>query len=71
MKKIIHNLRQQPEDVRRHVLHIATLVFGLLLIVSWVYSLSRNINDVSISANAVEGLNANNLLENSPEIPQW
>jgi len=39
MKKIIHKIRQQPEEVRRHILHILTIVAGIILISLWVYSL--------------------------------
>ena len=39
MKKIIHNLRNQPEDVRRHILHITTVVLAIFLFLIWVYSL--------------------------------
>lgn len=39
MKKIIHDLRQKPEEVRRRVLHVATGVCALVLISLWIYSL--------------------------------
>jgi hypothetical protein len=39
MRKIIHNLRRQPEEVRRQVLYISTIVLGLILLLLWVYSL--------------------------------
>ena len=43
MKKMIHNLRQQPEKVRRHILHIITLGLGILLFFIWVYSLGTGL----------------------------
>ena len=43
MKKIIHNLRNQPEKTRRHLLHIITGVVALILIILWGYSLSRTL----------------------------
>ncbi|OGI73705.1 hypothetical protein A3D42_00490 [Candidatus Nomurabacteria bacterium RIFCSPHIGHO2_02_FULL_41_18] len=43
MKKIIHNLRQQPEDTRRHILHILTFLFALLFFSIWVYTLGENL----------------------------
>lgn len=43
MRKIIHHLRRQPEHVRRNVLHVATLGFGAILVVLWVFSLGRNL----------------------------
>ncbi len=45
MKKIIYNLRQQPEEVRTQILHILTAVLGFILFVLWVYSLGVNINN--------------------------
>jgi hypothetical protein len=45
MKKIIHHIRhirKQPEHVKRHVLHVATGVFGVILLSLWVYSLGIN-----------------------------
>ena len=43
MKKIIHNLRQQPEQVRRHILHIATMVLGVIFFLLWIYTLGTNL----------------------------
>lgn len=43
MKKIIHHLRRQPEHVRRHVLHVTTLVAGIILLFLWVYSLGTSL----------------------------
>ena len=42
MKKIIHHLRKQPEDTRRHLLHIIIFIMAAILILLWVYSLGRN-----------------------------
>lgn len=47
MKKIIHNLRQQPEEVRRHILHILMLAFAVILVILWIYSLSNNFSDAN------------------------
>jgi uncharacterized membrane protein YvbJ len=45
MKKIIHNLRQQSEQNKRHLLHITTIIFGVILIFIWSYSLNVNLNN--------------------------
>lgn len=45
MKKIIHHIRKQPEEVRRHILHILTIVAGIILFFLWVYSLGTNLNN--------------------------
>ncbi|MDP9249567.1 MAG: hypothetical protein M3M85_03615 [bacterium] len=49
MQKIIHNIhkhvhkvRNQPEHVRQHILHVATVVFAAILFLLWVVSLGRN-----------------------------
>ena len=42
MRKIIYNLRKQPEHVRRHILHVVTAVAGIILILLWIYSLGTN-----------------------------
>jgi hypothetical protein len=43
MKNIIHHIRKQPEEVRRHILHIVTGLCAVLLILLWVYSLGTNL----------------------------
>jgi hypothetical protein len=61
MRKIIHHLRRQPEHVRRHVLHISTIIAGVILILLWVYSLGANFNNPDIEAkmsNDLEPLSA-------------
>ncbi len=56
MRKIIHNLRQQPEEVRRHILHILTVICGVVLLVFWVYSLGSNIINSEMQAKIEEDL---------------
>ena len=43
MKKIIHHIRRQPEEVRRHILHILTIVAAIILLLLWVYSLGTSL----------------------------
>lgn len=50
MKKIIHHLRRQPEEVRRHILHVSTVVFGIILLMLWVYSLGASFSDKDTQA---------------------
>ncbi len=42
MKKFIHHVRRQPEGVRRHILHVITVAFAIILFLLWVVSLSRS-----------------------------
>jgi hypothetical protein len=43
MKKIIYNLRNQSEEVRRHILHTLTIVCGIILVLLWIYSLGTGL----------------------------
>ncbi len=45
MKKIIHHLRRQPEGVRRHILHVSTIIFGVVLLSLWIYSLGTSLTN--------------------------
>ena len=45
MRKIIHNLRRQPEEIRRHVLHILIFAVAIIMIVLWVFSLEKNLTN--------------------------
>lgn len=44
MRKIIHKLRNRPEEERRHILHIVTFVLGLFMILLWTFSLGKDIS---------------------------
>ncbi|MEK7104747.1 MAG: hypothetical protein AAB868_01770 [Patescibacteria group bacterium] len=43
MKKIIHRLRRQPEEVRRHILHITIFAVAIIMVMLWVFSLGRSL----------------------------
>jgi len=43
MRKLIHHLRRQPEEVRRHVLHILIFVAAIIMIILWVFSLGKSL----------------------------
>lgn len=45
MRKIIHRLRRQPEEVRRHVLHILIFAAAVIMIILWVFSLGKNLTN--------------------------
>jgi hypothetical protein len=44
MRKIIHHIRRQPESVRRSILHISTLVCGIILVLLWIFSLGNGLS---------------------------
>lgn len=43
MKKIIHHIRRQPEEVKRHILHLLVIVAAIILILLWIYSLGTSL----------------------------
>jgi len=53
MKKIIHHIRRQPEHVRRHILHISTIIIAVVLLLVWIYSLGASLTnpDTQIKVN--------------------
>ena len=56
MKAIIHNIRKQPEEVRRHILHVSTAIFAVILILVWVYSLGVNFTSSNTQAKISQDL---------------
>ena len=56
MRKIIHNLRQQPEEVRTHILHVLTAGASVLLVSLWVYSLGTNFSSEEKMAETKGGI---------------
>ena len=61
MKKIINKIRQQPEHVRTHLLHVLTIIAGIILVLLWVYSLGTTLNDSDTQAqinNSIEPFSA-------------
>ncbi len=38
-------MRRQPEEVKRHILHITTLMFAIILSLLWVYSLGTTLTN--------------------------
>ncbi len=73
MKKFIHHLRKQSEEERRHVLHIAVFIAAVLMVILWVFSLSKDLSNPDtqlkikqdlepfseLKDNIVEGYNGN------------
>ncbi len=53
MYKIIHhirNLRSKPVQTRVHLLHVFTIVAGVVLLIAWVYSFGSDIASPSTQA---------------------
>jgi putative Mn2+ efflux pump MntP len=45
MRKIIHHIRKQPEHIKIHILHVSTVIAGIILVTLWVYSLGTNFEE--------------------------
>lgn len=50
MKNIIHHLRNQPEKIRRHILHVTISVCAVILAFIWIYSLGTNLTNQDTQA---------------------
>ncbi|MFH1201177.1 MAG: hypothetical protein V1484_02560 [bacterium] len=56
MKKLIHHIRQQPEETRRHILHILVLCFAFILFFLWIYSLGTTLTNTDNQEKIIQGL---------------
>lgn len=55
MNKIIHHvkkIRQQPEHIRRSILHVAIVILAVILFFLWVYSLGGGMGSDDAKAKA-------------------
>lgn len=50
MKKIIRNIRRQPEETRRHILHLLTIIAAIILFFLWIFSLGINLSSSNTQA---------------------
>ncbi len=53
---MIQNLRNKPERVRRQILHVLTIAFGLILVLLWIYSLGTNLSSPDTQAKVEDDL---------------
>lgn len=56
MQKIIYKIRQQPEEVRRHILHIVILCLAIILFFLWIYSLGTTLMSTETEAKINQNL---------------
>ncbi len=45
MRKLIHHLRKQSEEVRRHILHILIILAAVIMIILWIFSLEKSLTN--------------------------
>lgn len=70
MKKIIHHIRKQPEEVRRHILNVLIAACAVILFLLWVYSLGTNLTNPDNQAKMSQDLKPfSTLKDNLP--PLW
>ncbi len=41
-RKIVHKLRQHPEQDRKHIVHIITFIGAVIVILLWTFSLGKS-----------------------------
>lgn len=58
MKKLIHHVRKQPEERRRHILYALMTVCAIILFCLWVVSLGRSVGDTSVKEESLAPLSA-------------
>jgi hypothetical protein len=49
MKKLIHNLRQQPHEIRIYILYGLTLAAGIILFILWIYSFGGSTTEPTLT----------------------
>ena len=65
MRKIIHHLRKQPEEVRRHVLHLLIFIIALVMIILWIFSLGKSLSSEDTQIKMKQDLQPFNTLKDS------
>ena len=65
MKKLLHKIRKQPEEHRRHILHLLTLIFAIILLTLWVYSLGSNFSNTDTQTKIKQGFQPFSVLKDS------
>lgn len=65
MRKIIHHVRGKSEETRRHILHVLTVFFGIVLVLLWIYSLGGNLNDKDAQAKLEKDLEPLSVLKDN------
>ncbi|KKP64823.1 MAG: hypothetical protein UR62_C0005G0012 [Candidatus Nomurabacteria bacterium GW2011_GWF2_35_12] len=65
MRKIIHNLRRQPEEVRRHILHLFILIVTIIMVTLWIFSLGKNLANPDIQVKIKQDLKPFSILKDN------
>ncbi|MEX2029116.1 MAG: hypothetical protein WD963_01395 [Candidatus Paceibacterota bacterium] len=65
MRKVIHHMRRQSEEVRRHILHVIIMIAAAILLLLWIYSLGVNLTDSDTQTRARQDLEPFSTFKNS------
>lgn len=65
MKKIIHHLRKQSEETRKHILHIATVSFGIILVFLWIFTLGKSFSNPDLKIKIKQDLKPFSVLKDN------
>lgn len=71
MKNFIYNIRRQPEEIKRQILHVLVAVAGVILLSVWVYSLGGNLSDTVSEENIKKNVEPLSVLKNNLALPKW
>lgn len=71
MKRVIHHLRKQSVETKSHILHAATALCGVVLVILWVYSLGSNFKKPETEVKVEENLKPFSVLKGNLALPQW
>ena len=50
MKRIIHHIRRQSEEVKRQILYVLIFMSSVVLVLLWIYSLGTNLTSSDTAA---------------------
>ena len=68
MKKIIYhikNIKNQPEEIRRHILHILIIIAAIILLLLWIYSLGASLSNPDTQAKVSNDLKPFSVLKDN------
>lgn len=65
MRKVIHRLRQKPEEERRHILHISIIIIAIIMIALWAFSLGKSLSTPEIKQKVKQDLQPFSVLKSN------
>jgi hypothetical protein len=65
MKRVIHHIRKQPEHIKRHILHIATIICAVILFLFWIYSLGTTLTNTETQVKINQDLKPLSILKDN------